>query len=88
MSHQVIWTKLVLDTFIAEANLSELEEAIMRTRAAGWTRTKQADYFKMSMSSLDRIIARLKVKYDRAQKTSVILPERKFSAEETYMDEH
>lgn len=88
MSHQVVWTKIVLETFIAEANLTELEEQVMRTRCAGWTRTKQADKLNISLSTLDRIIKRLKVKYDKAQKYSLILPARKDSAEETYLDEH
>lgn len=88
MSHQVVWTKVILETFIAEANLTEIEELVMRTRVSGWTRTKQADKLNISMSTLDRIISRLKIKYDRAQKTSLILPPRRSSAEETYMDEH
>ena len=88
MSHQVIWTKLILDTFVEEANLTPEEKAVMVTRAAGWTRTKQMMEFNISASTLDRIIKRLKVKYDAAQKHSVILPPRKASATELYMDEH
>ena len=88
MAHQVIWTKLIVETFISEGNLTELEEMVLRTRAAGWTRTKQCDKFNISMSTLDRTIARLKIKYDAVQKTSVILPPRKASAAETYMDTH
>lgn len=42
----------------------------------------------MSLATIDRIIARLKVKYDNVQKYDPILPPRKFSAEETYMDTH
>lgn len=88
MSHQVIWTKLVLETFINEANLSPLEEHIMRTRAAGWTRTQQMMEFHISESTLDRAIRRLKKKYDAAQRASMILPPRKDSAKELYMDTH
>lgn len=83
-----MWTKLILETFIEEANLSETEEMIMRTRAAGWSRTKQARKLNVSPATLDRYIHILKVKYDMVQKTSLILPPRKFSAEELYMDEH
>jgi len=86
MAHQVIWTKIVLETFIEEANLTDLEEMVMRTRCAGWSRTKQCNEFHLSESALDRTISRLKKKYDAAQKTSLILPPRKFSAEELYMD--
>ena len=88
MSHQVPWGKVILEEFIAEAMLTKEEEMIIRTRVAGWSRTKQAMEFGMSLSTVDRIIKRLKVKYDKAQKYSPILPPRKFSAEETYMDEH
>ena len=61
---------------------------VMRTRVAGWTRTKQAIELHMSVSKLDKIIRRLKVKYDHAARYDPILPPRKFSAAETYMDEH
>ena len=88
MSHQVIWSKLILETFISEANLTKDEEMIMRTRVAGWTRTKQAAELCMSLSTIDKIISRLKVKYDAVQKHSPILPPRKESAAELYMDEH
>lgn len=88
MSHQVIWTKIVLDTFIIEANLTKDEEMIMRTRVAGWTRTEQSMKLGMSLSTIDKIIARLKVRYDAVAKYNPILPPRKFSAKETYMDEH
>lgn len=88
MAHQVIWTKLILETFIEEGNLTKEEEAIMRTRAAGWTITKQALELHMSTAKVNRIIRALKRKYDEAQKTSLILPKRKSSAEELYMDTH
>ena len=88
MAKQVAWNKIILEEFISLASLSKEEEMVMRTRVAGWTRTKQCMEFNMSMSTLDRIIKRLKVKYDAVQKYSVILPPRKFSVEETYMDEH
>lgn len=88
MSHQVIWTKVILETFISEANLSKDEEMIMRTRAAGWTRTEQSMKLGMSVSTVDKIIARLKVKYDAAAMFNPILPPRKSSAQETYMDTH
>lgn len=40
----------------------------------------------MSLSKIDRIIKILKVKYDEIQKTNVLLPPRKFSAQELYQD--
>lgn len=89
MSHQVIWTKRTLELFIEYANLTEEEEKVMRTRAQAWTRTKQCRELGMSTSTLDRIIKRLKSKYDAVQKEHPDeLPERRFSAKETYLDTH
>ena len=88
MAHQVPWGKIILEEFIDKAALTDLEEQIMRTRVAGWSRVKQADYFGISMSTLDRTISTLKKKYDHAQKYSAILPPRRFSAEEVWMDTH
>lgn len=86
MSHQVIWTKFIVERFIEYGGLTKEEEMIMRTRAAGWTRTEQAMKFGMSLATVDRIIRRLKTKYDHVQKYDVFLPPRKHSATELYMD--
>lgn len=88
MSKQVPWSKIILETFIAEAMLSKEEEEIMRTRVAGWSRVEQSMKLGMSLSTVDRLIARLKVKYDNVQKYNPILPPRKNSAQETWMDTH
>ena len=88
MAHQVAWTKYIVETFIEEAMLSEEEIMILRTRAMGWTRTKQSVEFGMSLSTIYRIIKMLKIKYDKVEKNNPGLPPRKFSAEETYMDSH
>lgn len=88
MSKQVPWNKIILETFIEEAMLSKDEEMIMRTRVAGWSRTKQALELGMSISTVDRIIADLKKKYDNVQKYNPLLPPRKSSKEETWMDEN
>ncbi len=84
MAKQVIWTKTVLETFIREAELSELEEKIIRTRVKGWSRTRQALTFNLSLSTLDRSIRALKAKYDAVQKEHPELPERKENAKELY----
>lgn len=86
MSRQVIWTKIILERFIELGNLTQFEEQIMRTRAAGWTRTKQANTFCCSLATIDRTIKVLKRKYDTVQKYDALLPPRKFSAKELYMD--
>lgn len=88
MAHQVCWTKAIVEEFIREAMLTKDEEVIMRTRAAGWTRVQQSVQLHMSLSKVDKIIARLKVKYDRVAEYNPMLPPRKASAAETYMDTH
>ena len=88
MSHQVIWSKIILETFIKEANLNKEDEWIMRTRVAGWSRVKQSQELHISLSCLDKKINRLKKLYDQVQKTSLLLPPRKPSAKELWMDTH
>ena len=86
MSHQVLWTKVIVEEFVKEGCLSKEEEEILRTRAAGWTRVKQSVTFNMSLQKIDKIIKKLKVKYDEVQKYDTLLPPRKFSEKELYMD--
>lgn len=88
MTKQVPWGKVILEAFIEEAMLTKEEEMIMRTRIAGWTITRQARELGMSEASVNRTISRLKKRYDAVQKYSAILPPRKESAEELYMDTH
>lgn len=88
MSHQVPWNKIILETFIEEGCLTKDEEWIIRTRVAGWSRTKQAMELGMSLSTVDRIISNLKLKYDNVQRYNPLLPPRKSSSEETWMDNH
>ncbi len=86
MSKQVPWNKIILEEFIRIGGLTQVEEEVMRTRVAGWTRVEQSMKLGLSLATIDRCIKRLKVKYDNAQIYSLILPPRKESAEETYMD--
>lgn len=88
MSHQVPWNKIIVETFIEEAMLTKDEEWILRTRVAGWSRTKQAMELNMSIANVDKMISRLKKKYDNVQKYNPLLPPRKPSAQETWMDTH
>lgn len=88
MTKQVIWSKVILERFIEEGNLTKEEEEIMRTRVAGWTITRQSIELGMSISKISKIIARIKKKYDIVQKYDPILPPRKESAKELYMDTH
>lgn len=84
MSKQVPWNKIILNEFIDLASLSDDEEQIMRMRIAGKSRLQIADALGMSTTSLDRFIARLKIKYDNVQPYSQNMPKRRFSAFETY----
>lgn len=71
MSHQVPWNKIILEEFIRLAILSKDEEAVMRTRVAGWTRVEQSMKLGMSLAKVDKITARLKEKYDGVQRTAL-----------------
>ena len=88
MAYQVPWNKIIVETFIKEAMLTKDEEWILRTRVAGWSRTKQAVELNMSIANVDKIISKLKKKYDNVQKYNPLLPPRKPSDQETWMDSH
>ena len=88
MSKQVPWNKIILEAFIEDALLTPEEEEVIRTRVAGWTRTQQSEKLGMSLSTVDRIIKSCKQKYDNVQKYNPLLPPRKFSSEELYLDLH
>lgn len=88
MSKEIPWNKYIVETFVEDAMLTKEEEMVLRTRVAGWTRTKQARELNISMATLDRMIKRLKEKYDNAQKYNPLLPPRKQSEEEKYLDEN
>lgn len=88
LARQVNWNKIILETFIEEALLTKDEEMIIRTRVAGWSRTKQSIELGLSLSSIDRLIKSCKLKYDNVQKYNPLLPPRKSSAKEVWMDEN
>lgn len=52
------------------------------------TISEQAEKFNISVRKVNRIIKRLKWKYDNIQKYCKDLPLRKVSAAELYMDTH
>lgn len=88
MANQVPWNKIILETFIEEGCLTKDEEMIMRTRVAGWSRTKQCSELGLSMSTVDRLIKSCKLKYDNVSKYNPILPPRRYSKTETWQDTH
>lgn len=86
MAKQVPWCKPIVDEFIRLGCLTDDERKIILTRVEGWSITKQAMEFGLSVSTVNRMVARLKQKYDNCQPYSEILPPRKTSSEEVWMD--
>lgn len=96
MTHQIIWTKIILETFLEESGINDrvsmgdnkarILEGIMRTRCAGKTIVEQAEMFNCSVDSINKYIAELKSLYDATQKHSLILPVRKNSKKEEELD--
>ena len=71
---KVPWNRVILDEFCSLAILTPLEEKIIRTRAAGWSRVQQRHAYGMSLATLDRYIRKLKNSYNSVQEYSYILP--------------
>lgn len=89
MSKQVKWTKDVLNAFIQYAMLNDDEVFIMETRIKGWSVTKQAMKLNKSESTIHKMIALLKKKYDAVQlEHPNEMPVRRASSKETWMDNH
>lgn len=86
MAHEVPWNKIILEEFIRLGGLTRDEEKIIRTRIAGWTRTEQALKLGLSVATVDRLIKSCKRKYDAVQIYSPLLPPRRNSKKERYMD--
>lgn len=87
MSHQVKWSKQVLTDFCTLALLNEEEIYIMESRIKGTPVSLQADHLCCSESTVHRMIAKLKKKYDVVQKEFPNkFPIRRKSAKETWMD--
>lgn len=82
------WNEIIYSEFCKLAMLSGIEREVLRTRIMGYSITQQAAKFNVSPSTINRIIAELKVKYDAIQPYSDILPKRRSSAKEKWMDEH
>lgn len=87
MSKQIIWTRIILETFLEESGINDriklgdekakILSQIMRTRCANWSITKQAEEFNISTDTVSKYIRELKDLYDETQKYSVILPPRR-----------
>lgn len=77
-----------MDTFIEEACLTKDEQNILRTRIACLTISEQDERFNISVCKINKIIKRLKWKYDNVQKYCKDLQLCKVSAAELYTDTH
>ena len=90
MSHQVKWTRRITDLFVYAAQLNDLERQVLETRISGMSIRQQAYYFNVSESTINRIVQRLKQKYDVVQKEYPDdLPVRqKKSVYEEYLDKN
>lgn len=86
---QVPWNRRIYDEFLKIAILTDFEKEVFRTRIlCGMTITQQSYYLHCSKSSIDRAIRKIKEKYDEVQPFSDILPKRRMSEKEKYMDEN
>lgn len=72
---KVPWDRVILDEFLSLAILTQEEEAILKTRIAGWSQVRQCHAYNMSLATLNRKVKKLKEKYRSVQKRSDILPE-------------
>lgn len=87
MAHQIKWTKQLTEDFIEMAMLSDDEAYIIRSRVKNTPVSIQSAYLNCSESTVHRMIAKLKKKYDVVQKENPNkFPPRKKSAKETWMD--
>lgn len=90
MSHEVVWTNKVLESFIAKANMTHDEEYIMRSRCRGFTVIQQAHHLHKSEATVHRMIAVIKKKYDVVQSEypEEFPPRKKSCKQEKFMDEN
>lgn len=72
----VLWNRILLDEFVRLAELSDIEQDIIKGKMRGQTRVEQSIRLGISLATLDRYVARLKRKYDAVQPYSNILPKR------------
>lgn len=68
------WNKLMLDEFCNLALLSDVERFLIESRIKGMTICQQADELNLSISSVNRMIRRIKDKYNEVQRFSDVLP--------------
>lgn len=85
---RIYWTKAIVEEFVELGNLTKTEEAVFRMRAKEFTVTEISLKLHLSESTVKRIISKVKAKYDAVQTNSPLLPPRRYSYAEKYMDSH
>lgn len=89
MARQVNWNRHLYDRFCELAMLSDFEKKVLEYRIKGYSILEQAALCGCSDSTINRVVARLKEKYDHVQKLpGSDLPIRKDSEQERWMDTH
>lgn len=83
---QILWTRKLVDTFIKEGMLTEEEKEVLLLRVKGYTIAETSELMNISDSKVNRIIRRLKIKYDNLQGTLEELPKRKETTKELYRE--
>lgn len=83
---QILWTRKLVDTFIKEGMLTEEEKKVLLLRVKGYTISETSELMNISDSKVNRIIRRLKIKYDNLQGTIEELPKRKETTKELYRE--
>ena len=83
---QILWTRKLVDTFIKEGMLTEEEKDVLLLRVKGYTIAETSELMNISDSKVNRIIRRLKIKYDNLQGTIKELPKRKETTKELYRE--
>ena len=82
----ILWTKKIIETFIKEGMLTEEEKEVLLLRVKGYTIAETSELMNISDSKVNRIIRRLKIKYDNLQDTLEELPKRKETTKELYRE--
>ena len=83
---QILWTRKLVDTFIKEGMLTDEEKEVLLLRVKGYTIAETSELMNISDSKVNRIIRRLKIKYDNLQGTIEELPKRKETTKELYRE--
>ena len=89
MANQVKWSRKTFEDFCKYGMLNSDEIYILESRIQGTPISEQSYQLNVSPSTVSRMISKMKKKYDTVQKLHPdLFPPRKYSAKETWMDEH